>query len=169
MTTSACWLTLPEPLLDDLPYTRAENLDGIFGLAYVMHHVGAFRLMSEPFDLHHTVGDRWAAWFTQPTSGRYQVIAGNGDAAPEQVAIESLREFCPTIYIYDNYPGGVGLSDALFAIHPQWFAGCLELIRDCPCAEGCPACVGPPPEVGRRAKHTALGIVQLILRQRDRF
>ena len=49
----------------------------------------------------------------------------------------------PALYIYDSYPGGSGLSEAFVSrIEPILAAG-LDLIRGCPCAEGCPSCVGP--------------------------
>jgi DEAD/DEAH box helicase domain-containing protein len=49
-----------------------------------------------------------------------------------------------TMILYDRYPGGLGYSERGFANMPQLLAICLEMVRDCPCEEGCPSCVGLP-------------------------
>jgi DEAD/DEAH box helicase domain-containing protein len=49
----------------------------------------------------------------------------------------------PALYIYDKYPGGTGLSEALSRRVPELFGGVLHLVERCPCASGCPSCVGP--------------------------
>lgn len=49
----------------------------------------------------------------------------------------------PTIYIYDNCPGGIGLSEKLYEILPVVLLKCLEELLSCECLSGCPACVGP--------------------------
>jgi len=49
-----------------------------------------------------------------------------------------------TMILYDRYPGGLGYSERGFANMPQLLAICLEMVRDCPCDEGCPSCVGLP-------------------------
>jgi DEAD/DEAH box helicase domain-containing protein len=49
-----------------------------------------------------------------------------------------------TMILYDRYPGGLGYSERGFAQMPQVLAICLEMVRDCPCEDGCPSCVGLP-------------------------
>ncbi len=49
----------------------------------------------------------------------------------------------PTIFIYDQAPGGVGYSAALFDRRQELLAAARDLVASCPCARGCPACVGP--------------------------
>ncbi|MFD1640845.1 DEAD/DEAH box helicase [Halohasta litorea] len=49
-----------------------------------------------------------------------------------------------TVFIYDGYPGGVGLTEAGFEIVDDLMARTAELINDCDCADGCPACVQSP-------------------------
>ncbi len=46
------------------------------------------------------------------------------------------------IYIYDNYPGGIGLVESLSDRLEEIVRAALELVTDCPCEEGCPSCVG---------------------------
>jgi len=49
----------------------------------------------------------------------------------------------PTVFIYDQSPGGSGLAEALAAQLPRVLAAGADLVAACPCAEGCPSCVGP--------------------------
>ena len=49
-----------------------------------------------------------------------------------------------TVFIYDGYPGGVGLTEAGFDVIEELMSRTAELITDCDCADGCPACVQSP-------------------------
>lgn len=68
----------------------------------------------------------------------------------------------PTITIYDQAPGGLGLSDRLYDLHEVFLSRALELTRDCPCQEGCPACVGPVVEVGADTKTQTLALLRAL-------
>jgi DEAD/DEAH box helicase domain-containing protein len=69
----------------------------------------------------------------------------------------------PTIYIYENIPGGVGYSEKLFNISGDLFRASLEQIRNCPCPGGCPSCVGPEMEVGQRGKAGAMQMLEFMI------
>jgi len=47
----------------------------------------------------------------------------------------------PAVYIYDQTPGGIGLSEKLFEERTIWFNQALALLESCPCVEGCPSCL----------------------------
>jgi DEAD/DEAH box helicase domain-containing protein len=50
----------------------------------------------------------------------------------------------PTIFIYDGFEGGIGISETLYSkIKPLW-EKTLELIDNCECKEGCPSCIYSP-------------------------
>jgi DEAD/DEAH box helicase domain-containing protein len=49
----------------------------------------------------------------------------------------------PALYIYDKYPGGTGLAEALARRTAELFAAIREAVSRCPCKSGCPSCVGP--------------------------
>jgi DEAD/DEAH box helicase domain-containing protein len=70
----------------------------------------------------------------------------------------------PTIYLYERYAGGVGMSEKLFELHGEVIGGALELVEACPCEHGCPSCVGPAVEVGSRAKGNAVAILIRLAR-----
>jgi DEAD/DEAH box helicase domain-containing protein len=50
----------------------------------------------------------------------------------------------PTIFIYDGYPGGVGISRRGFELFDRLVADAATLVGECPCADGCPSCVQSP-------------------------
>ena len=60
-----------------------------------------------------------------------------------------------TIFLYDNYPGGIGFSEPLFSMHDELLARTRELIGECPCQSGCPSCVGPEGSTGPHTKKVA--------------
>ncbi|QIB74670.1 DEAD/DEAH box helicase [Halogeometricum borinquense] len=49
-----------------------------------------------------------------------------------------------TIFVYDGYPGGVGLTENGYDEVETLLRRTHELIRDCDCEDGCPACVQSP-------------------------
>jgi DEAD/DEAH box helicase domain-containing protein len=49
----------------------------------------------------------------------------------------------PALYIYDKYPGGTGLAEALARRTEDLFRSAYSAAAGCPCKEGCPSCVGP--------------------------
>ena len=48
------------------------------------------------------------------------------------------------IFIYDGYPGGVGLAERGFEIIEELLQKTIELISECDCEEGCPSCIHSP-------------------------
>jgi DEAD/DEAH box helicase domain-containing protein len=50
----------------------------------------------------------------------------------------------PCLFVYDNYPGGTGLSEGFLANVEAILAACAEVVSGCGCREGCPSCIGPP-------------------------
>jgi DEAD/DEAH box helicase domain-containing protein len=50
----------------------------------------------------------------------------------------------PAIFIYDGYPGGVGLAQRGFEIVADLLSRTLNHIRNCPCEKGCPSCIHSP-------------------------
>jgi len=48
------------------------------------------------------------------------------------------------IFIYDAYPGGVGLAQRGFEAVQELLEKTWDVIRECPCEEGCPSCIHSP-------------------------
>jgi DEAD/DEAH box helicase domain-containing protein len=72
----------------------------------------------------------------------------------------------PRIFIYDNYPGGIGFSAPLYRMHDELLTATHRLIAECPCESGCPGCVGPIGNTGPLAKTAALRILDRLLEER---
>jgi DEAD/DEAH box helicase domain-containing protein len=135
------WWQLPQATLEEAFAMRHEALDGFLGAAYALHLVAQVAVMAESRDLLKSVGSGDGAWFaTADSRGRGQLRSGDG--APDTL-VELLGRFTPTIYLYDNYPGGVGLSSPLFERHAALLAQARALVAGCDCTAGCPGCVGP--------------------------
>ena len=66
------------------------------------------------------------------------------------------------IFVYDNYPGGIGFSEPLYRMHDELVAATRRLIAECGCESGCPGCVGPVGNTGPLAKAAALRILELL-------
>ena len=75
----------------------------------------------------------------------------------------AAEQFEPTVYLYDSQPGGVGLTERLFELIAPLLARARETIRACACRAGCPSCVGPVNEVGRRAKPMAAALLDRLV------
>jgi DEAD/DEAH box helicase domain-containing protein len=48
------------------------------------------------------------------------------------------------VFIYDSYPGGIGLTERGFQVLPELFLKTRQLLEECPCEDGCPSCVHSP-------------------------
>ena len=137
-----------------LPYGTADRRDGVIGLAHAMRNVAPLLLMCDGHDLGLSVD-------------------GISVAGAERVGGSSRRgekpdvSAAPTIYLYDNYPGGIGFSEPLLSMHETLVARTRELIDGCPCESGCPSCVGPEGATGPLAKAVASRLLQLIAAARQ--
>jgi DEAD/DEAH box helicase domain-containing protein len=50
----------------------------------------------------------------------------------------------PAIFVYDGYPGGIGLCRRCYGVLDELLAETLRLLDECPCEAGCPSCVHSP-------------------------
>ena len=48
------------------------------------------------------------------------------------------------IFVYDQYPGGIGLAEKGFDMLDRLLELTLEQVSTCPCEKGCPACIHSP-------------------------
>ncbi len=137
-------------------------MDGFLGAAYALHHVAALVSLSERQDLGRAVGDAGGTWFaTVDGKGRGSAKSLTG----EEVAVTD-RRFAPTLFLYDNYPGGIGLTAPLYDLRKELITRTRDLVSACGCKLGCPACVGPilaSDEVrGYSPKQASLTVLQLL-------
>jgi DEAD/DEAH box helicase domain-containing protein len=133
MHTTSYWLTVPSRVMGVLPYASDDRRDGVVGLSFALKQVAQLLLMCDGHDIGISIN-----------SGE----TGSPD---------------PVIYVYDNYPGGIGFSAPLYGMHGELLEGTRRLIAECPCENGCPGCVGPIGNTGPLAKVAALRILNLLL------
>ncbi len=138
MHTTAYWVTVPNALYQALPFAPEDRRDGVAGLGIALRSVAQLLLMCE----RHDIG-----------------LAIHGDEQRDDHVVVNDQ---PQIFIYDNYPGGIGFSEPLFNLHAELLRQTRNLIARCPCETGCPACVGPVGLTGPRAKSAALQILDLL-------
>ncbi len=129
--TTAYWWELTPDVGEKLQMSQAILGDGLKAVANVLRTVASIYLMCDPKDI---------------------------QAVPMVRAPMTQK---PTVYIYDNYPGGVGFSRKLFHLHDDLKQAAMELISGCDCQDGCPSCVGPVLEVGEKGKESALALLKI--------
>ena len=73
----------------------------------------------------------------------------------------------PTVILYDNCPGGVGLAQKAYGMQELLLEKCLDIVSRCVCELGCPSCAGPVGEIGENGKKTSIAILtDLVERNR---
>ncbi|MFC4735722.1 DEAD/DEAH box helicase [Bacillus daqingensis] len=84
----------------------------LIGFCHALSHVAAVHVMCDKRDIH---------------------------AVPEVKAVHSGR---PVVYLYDSYPGGIGLAQKIFQQAEHVLSKTADYVDHCPCSHGCPACTG---------------------------
>ncbi len=132
MQTEAYWLTLSEDLRSEYDRRNLDLAAGLRGLATLMRNTIPIYVLCDFKDVN--------VW----------------------PMIRAPYDQCPTIYVYDRYPGGIGIARRLFAIDRKVLEASWEILSACPCKTGCPSCVGPGLESEEHAKETAKILLQSI-------
>jgi DEAD/DEAH box helicase domain-containing protein len=135
MHTTSFWYQFREGIAETLKMKPGDLGGALKGVANILTNIVPLWVMCDPADI------RALSMIRSPFSDR------------------------PTVYLYDNYPGGVGFSEKIFNQHEEIFASALELVTSCGCESGCPSCVGPPLEVGECGKSGALSLLRWSLGQ----
>ncbi|MFY0565080.1 DEAD/DEAH box helicase [Archangium lansingense] len=123
MHTTSLWLTVPESVVRSLGAPRPAVIDALRGIASALRTVACVGLMIDPRDLGKTLGSK-----------------DDADGPPRK---DGGVGFDPTIFLYDNIPGGVGLAARLFDQRDELLRRARRLLESCGCEDGCPACIGP--------------------------
>ena len=151
MQTTAAWISVPAETLARVSPRREELIDGLRAVTYLLHHLAPIFLLCDVRDL--------GSWLGDTTPAETGVVATRESTRRRLLEAE---HFTPTIYLYDSHAGGIGLAERVFEVLPQLLRRGLETLEACRCAWGCPSCVGPVNEVGRRAKATASTLLHVL-------
>jgi DEAD/DEAH box helicase domain-containing protein len=151
MHTTSYWLTIPAAPMGKLPFASDDRRDGVSGFAFALGQIAQLLLMCDRHDIGISIdtGEQ-----VDPAVG---VVMTSGQTL--------AADRSPRIFIYDNYPGGIGFSQPLFRMHGELLENTRRLIDECDCENGCPGCVGPVGQTGPLAKVAALRILSLLLEQ----
>jgi len=68
------------------------------------------------------------------------------------------------IFIYDAYPGGIGIAEKGYDMITELWEATLNVIAECPCEDGCPSCVQSP-KCGNNNKPLDKAAAGVILRE----
>lgn len=112
-----------------------QTRSALGGLAYVLRNLAPLFLMCDPTDI--------------------EVVAESRSPITQAA----------TVVVYERVAAGVGFSQRLFELHDELLAAALELVTDCRCRDGCPACVGPPGEIGPDTKGVTRELLRLLAEQ----
>jgi DEAD/DEAH box helicase domain-containing protein len=133
MHSNSTWLEFPTMLFTDPYFEESVIGEGIRGIAYTMQNLIPLYIMCDRADI--------------------SVIP----------MVRAPFSNLPTIYVYDKYPGGIGLSNKVFTMLSTILQAVLEHIQSCSCDKGCPSCIGPPLESGLFGKESAQRILKQLL------
>jgi DEAD/DEAH box helicase domain-containing protein len=161
--TTALWWQLTQAELDAAFASRQDALEGFLGAAYALHIVATVAVMAEARDLQQAVGSGDGAW------SAHLDAHGRGQLRPTQggEALAGGARFVPTVFLYDNFPGGVGLSEPLFRRQAELVRLARELVARCDCRAGCPACVGPALAQDEARERTPKAFAATVLERLD--
>ena len=114
LQTTAFWFEIPEDLERRVREAGLDFAGGIHALEHAA--IGVLPLFA--------MCDRWD-------------IGGVSYPAHPQTGT-------PVIFIYDGYPGGVGITEKGYALGDALMTATREVIEACPCDSGCPSCIQSP-------------------------
>lgn len=109
-----------------------QTRSALGGLAYALSNLAPLYLMCDPADIHSSVD------------------------------IRNPITKAPTVVIYERVAAGVGFSQRLYELHEELLASALEMVNDCSCRDGCPACVGPPGAIGPDTKESTQSLLKML-------
>ena len=150
--TTGYWLTLPRAFLESLPYQPNDRQNGLRALKHALRSIATLLLMCDPRDLGAALGEN------TPAADQFRPTATSAGSNADEFLFE------PNVYLYDNFPGGIGFSGPLYELHDELLEKTLALIRHCACLAGCPSCVGPIGEVGANGKEIALDLLARLVK-----
>lgn len=110
-----------------------ERLEqGLIGMAHTLKHIAPLYVMCDPQDVH---------------------------VVPQLKASHNEK---PTIFFYDRYPGGVGLSERIYSGLEDILLQARKMVEQCQCESGCPSCIGADVS-NEKAKSDVLKLLKVFL------
>ena len=114
MHTTSYWLTIPAAIMGVLPFASDDRRDGVVGLAFAMQQVAQLLLMCDRHDIGISIDSEESE---------------RGTTLPTRLIRKGADPFSARIFVYDNYPGGIGFSEPLHRMHHELLDGTRRLDR----------------------------------------
>jgi DEAD/DEAH box helicase domain-containing protein len=86
--------------------------EALIGTSQALKHIAPLFVMCDPSDVH---------------------------VVPQVKAAHNEK---PTIFFYDRYPGGIGLSEKIYTGIEEILDQTKQMVMNCKCKDGCPSCIG---------------------------
>jgi DEAD/DEAH box helicase domain-containing protein len=113
-STVGMWFTVPEKIRDEIEEKELDFEGGLHAVEHAMIAISPIFAMCDRWDI-------------------------GGLSTPLHVDTG-----CPTIFIYDGFEGGIGISEVLYAKIKNLWEKTAQLLISCECEEGCPSCIYSP-------------------------
>ncbi len=162
---------------------------------YVTKHMSSQKILSEhELEMPMHEFETRAAWWVLPVEWRKELALLGFDFAGAihalehaQIALLPVFASCdrwdlggvsywnqpqldkPVIFVYDGHAGGAALAETGFAVPQEWLAAVEDLLVQCPCEDGCPACVQSPKCGNGNKPLDKKGALELTQRLRKRI
>jgi DEAD/DEAH box helicase domain-containing protein len=112
--TRAFWFVPPPPIEEEVNRTNRDLAGGLHGAEHAIIALMPLHVMCDRWDI---------GGLSCPSFG---------------------DEGEPVIFVYDAYEGGIGLAEKAYEVLLDLLTSAYELVRDCPCEDGCPSCIHSP-------------------------
>nr|WP_239094128.1 DEAD/DEAH box helicase [Bacillus sp. B15-48] len=117
----------------ELSHLSGERLEqGLIGVAQALKHIIPLFVMCDPQDVH---------------------------VVPQVKASHNEK---PTIFFYDRYPGGIGLSEKIYEGIEKILDESKRIIENCTCQSGCPSCIGTELASLDNAKIDVMNLIKFL-------
>ncbi|BBB33298.1 DEAD/DEAH box helicase domain-containing protein [Thermotomaculum hydrothermale] len=113
MHTTSFWLTIDDSIREQMGISKSDFTETLNGFLYSMKNISSIFLMCDTRDL-------GTSTQTDDTKENFQY----------------------SLFLYDAYPGGIGLSPQIYKLRESIFDGVKSLVKSCKCSHGCPSCIG---------------------------
>ncbi len=133
MHTTAFWITVSDRIRKQLDISKSDFTETLSGLLYSFKNVASIFLMCDTRDL--------------GTSNQVD---------------DTRAELEYSLFVYDAYPGGIGLSPQIFNLKKEIFEGVNNMVKNCKCSHGCPSCIGIREESISNIKSNVIAIAKVF-------
>ncbi|HPQ39752.1 MAG TPA: DEAD/DEAH box helicase [bacterium] len=154
LLTTGVWAKLPMAVGDVMNSGQVREIAaGFTGALTAIHSVASVMLMCDPRDIGSCVSGGDGDWTARMDHLGTIQLAGH----------PTDRDRWVCLYIYDRYPGGIGLCEQLVRMAGMVVSEALRITERCDCRFGCPACIGPVSATGMDVKHAAVSVLRFFV------